>query len=181
MAPPSVGLFQPGAGIVVNLLTLAVLGGHHGHSHGGHDHGHGSHSHGGHEHGHDEGAPTSANTLLTLLAAHAIISISLLHLCTALSSCSLHSWVWGCLAPSGCEGRISRSAHSWNPAASLSAIGAPCTCKAATQHCCVSCSLQSVLRQTRSSQNAPCACRHTQARPQRGRHAPCRPGHACRG
>lgn len=45
-------------GIAVNLVNLAILGGHHGHSHGGHDHGHG-HSHGhshadhDHTHGHD--------------------------------------------------------------------------------------------------------------------------------
>eukprot|EP00891_Asterochloris_glomerata_P007733 jgi/Astpho2/7733/e_gw1.00116.13.1_t len=51
------------SGIVVNLLTLAVLGGQHGHSHGGHDHGHGSHSHGGHEHSHHGGASTSAPRL----------------------------------------------------------------------------------------------------------------------
>ena len=69
----------------MNLLTLAVLGGHHGHSHGGHDHGHGSHGHSGHEHSHDEGVPTSASRLMALLAAHAIISISLLHFCITLS------------------------------------------------------------------------------------------------
>ena len=84
MAPPSDALFQPAAGIVVNLLTLAVLGGHHGHSHGGHDHGHGSHSHGGHEHTNDEGAPLSASRLLTLVAAHASSSSSLLHFCSTL-------------------------------------------------------------------------------------------------
>ena len=42
-------------GIAVNLINLAILGGHHGHSHGGHDHGHShgvSHSQGGHNHGH---------------------------------------------------------------------------------------------------------------------------------
>ena len=95
MAPSIDCFFRPGAGIVVNLLTLAVLGGHHGHSHGGHDHGHGGHSHGGHEHSHHEGAPTSASRLLALLAAHAINSTSLLHFCTMQSKLQIAPLAWG--------------------------------------------------------------------------------------
>lgn len=40
-------------GVGINIVIFAILGGHHGHSHAGHDHGH---AHGGHSHSAEQSA-----------------------------------------------------------------------------------------------------------------------------